>query len=279
MSRQNPTQLGVCSWSLKPASAEDLIVKLRQLGLSKLQLSLNPVSEGDPAWIAIGRLCKDAGVSIVSGMFHPLKQDYSTPASIRKTGGFVPDETWDGNWKIVEETAATAKKLGLRDVSTHVGFIPEDRKDPTYDKLLDRLARIADRFAKDGLVLLFETGQESADTLLAFLKALDRKNVGANFDPANMILYDMGEPVASLRKLMPWVRQCHLKDARKTTEPGKWGPEVPIGQGQVNWRGFFDVLNEHKYDGALVIERESGTSRMDDVRTGADYVRGLMAPK
>ena len=44
------------------------------------------------------------------------------------------------------------------------------------------------------------TGQETADTLWQFLHDLGRDNVGVNFDPANMILYDKGDPIASMKK-------------------------------------------------------------------------------
>ena len=40
--------------------------------------------------------------------------------------------------------------------------------------------------------------------------------MGVNFDPANMLLYDKGDPIEALRLLGPWVRQVHIKDARKT---------------------------------------------------------------
>ena len=37
-----------------------------------------------------------------------------------------------------------------------------------------------------------ETGQERAEILLEFLKDVDRKNLGINFDPANLIMYGQG---------------------------------------------------------------------------------------
>ena len=79
-----------------------------------------------------------------------------------------------------------------------------------------------------------ETGQEVADTMAVFLKKLDRANVGVNFDPANMILYDKGDPIAALNKLVPPDKQCHIKDAVRTKTPGTWGEEC---LGRARWTG------------------------------------------
>ena len=70
------------------------------------------------------------------------------------------------------------------------------------------------------MVLGLETGQETAVVLLQVLAKLARANVAVNFDPANMILYDKGNPIEALQVLGPWVRQVHIKDARKTRTPG-----------------------------------------------------------
>jgi sugar phosphate isomerase/epimerase len=93
-----------------------------------------------------------------------------------------------------------------------------------------------------------------------------------NFDPANMILYAKGDPIAALRMLGPWIRSLHIKDARRTKVPGTWGEEVPVGTGEVNWRAFFATLRELNYQGNFVIEREAGNQRVADVRTAKEVV-------
>ena len=99
--------------------------------------------------------------------------------------------------------------------------------------------------------------------------------MGVNFDPANMILYDKGDPVAALRTLGPWVKQCHLKDATRTKTPGAWGEEVRLGTGQVDWKGFFRALDAAGFKGDLCIEREAGTQRVADIRAAREYVEKL----
>jgi sugar phosphate isomerase/epimerase len=126
------------------------------------------------------------------------------------------------------------------------------------------------------MTLMFETGQETGQTLATFLDNLGRDNVAVNFDPANMILYDMGEPIASMKKLMPRIAQCHVKDAVGTKQPGTWGAEMPVGQGEVDWRVFLNVLSAGDFRGDLVIEREGGDNRDADVQTAVDHLTALM---
>ena len=47
------------------------------------------------------------------------------------------------------------------------------------------------------------------------LTELDHPNVGVNFDPANMILYGMGDPLEAIRVLASSVVQIHVKDATR----------------------------------------------------------------
>lgn len=268
-------RLAVCSWSLQPQKPQQLIDWLKQLEIPRIQLALDPIRTNPEVWGNIGTLCALNGIEIASGMVTTVGEDYSTIESIRRTGGIVPDATWKENWRNLETNAALAARLGIRLVTFHAGFLPHDENDPEFKKLRDRLRQVADLFAEYGLELGLETGQETAEDLNAFLEILERPNVGVNFDPANMILYDKGDPIEALRALGPWLKQCHIKDATKTKEPGTWGEEVAAGAGEVNWPAFFRTLREVGYAGFLCIEREAGNQRLQDILTGRKFVEGL----
>jgi sugar phosphate isomerase/epimerase len=171
-----------------------------------------------------------------------------------------------------QASAEIAKKIGLKLVTFHAGFLPHEASDPRFKTLLQRITLIADLFAAKGIELGFETGQETAETLGAFLQTLGRPNVGVNFDPANMILYDKGDPIAALAALGPWLKQCHIKDAIKTKVPGTWGEEVPVGAGEVDWRAFLRTLGKLGFEGDLAIEREAGEQRTTDIVTAKQYL-------
>jgi sugar phosphate isomerase/epimerase len=198
-------------------------------------------------------------------MFGCVGEDYATLETIRRTGGLAPDGTWEQNCKNIKATVGLAAGLGLKLVTFHAGFVAHQETDPNYAKLLNRLAEVAGLFAAANLALGLETGQETAPALAALLQKLRRANLGANFDPANMILYNQGDPIAALRVLAPWIRQVHIKDATRPKVPGTWGEEVAAGTGEVDWRAFFATLQQLNFAGNFVIEREAGTRRIADI--------------
>jgi len=275
MSNTLSSRLAVCSWSLQPPDPKTLIRQVLDIGIPRLQIALDPIRENPSAWGDTAKICADNGVSFASGMFGTIGEDYTTMDTIRRTGGVVPDQHWEGNWRNIQADAAIAAKLGIKVVTFHAGFLPHEESDPDFKKLLDRISKIADVFAAKGIDLGFETGQETAETLRTFLQKLNRPNVGVNFDPANMILYEKGNPIEALRTLGPWLKQCHLKDARKTKVPGQWGEEVVVGTGEVDWKAFFKVLDELKFTGNLCIEREAANQRAADIKTAKQFVESL----
>ncbi len=268
----SPPCIGVCSWSLRAGSPAELVQRLTQVGAGAVQIALDPLRAR--AWREDETLRELAGARIAlrSGMIGMEGEDYGSLESIRATGGVRPTQHWRANRTAAAENAALARRLGIRLVSFHAGFLPHERSDRERAVLIDRLRAIVDLFAAEDVLTAFETGQESAQTLLDVLNELDRPTAGVNFDPANMILYGMGDPVAALRLLAPHVRQIHIKDARKTRVAGTWGDEVPVGDGDVDWPAFFAVVRETNLTCDLMIEREAGDDRVGDIRLARERV-------
>jgi len=251
--------IGVCSWCI-PGDVADQGAALRRLGVSHVHLAVGPAAE-DPGYLPAVR---KQGWTVTSTMIGFPQEDYSTLERIRATGGIAPDEHWETNREIVVKAAATTAQLQVPYLSMHAGFI--DHADPAYARTFcDRLRELADVAAGQGIMLLLETGQESARDLKTFLTALNHDAVGINFDPANMILYNKGEPVEALRMLAPWVRHVHVKDAVRPATAGAWGREVPWSTGDVGAKVFLDALRDIGYEGALAIEREGGASQLADI--------------
>jgi sugar phosphate isomerase/epimerase len=268
-------RLAVCSWSLQPARPQDLIAKLVATGIRRVQLALDPLRDAPDVWRNTTELLRQKNIAIVSGMFGCVGEDYSTLDTIRLTGGIAPDATWPQNWKNIQVTTAQAQKFNLKLVTFHAGFLPHEENDPSFAKLKHRLIKVADAFQARGIALGLETGQETAAVLLDFLTKLNRPNVGVNFDPANMILYDKGNPIEALRTLGPYLLQVHIKDAVRTTTPGTWGDEVVAGMGEVDWPAFFATLKEIGFTGDLCIEREAGMNRVEDICAARELVEKL----
>lgn len=279
----------VCSWSIQPTSCEDLVTRMKDCGLSRVQLALGPLCEQSSNWHVKEIQSRFAAESfnIVSGMMAAVGEDYTSLETIKQTGGLLPDHHWEANKQLAIAHADVAKQLGLNLVTTHVGFLPHDTSSQSNrqlrERMIERIAEIATIFASQDIAIALETGQESAETLAGVLRELMQHQtssdlaapIGVNFDPANMILYGMGEPVHSLITLAPWVKQIHIKDATPSTNPklnGGWGTEVVAGTGAVDWNRFFQVVQERVPTVNLVIEREAGNNRIADVRTAAALI-------
>lgn len=258
--------IGVCSWSLQPESPAELVTSIQQVNVDCVQLALDPVRTGKWSLEETQILLDDAGICIRSGMMGMRGEDYSTLETIKNTGGVRLDQYWQENLAAAAENARIASELGIQLVTFHAGFIPNETSDPLLATMLERLRLVIDKFSEFKIKVAFETGQENADTLIEALQQLDRPGVGVNFDPANMILYAMGDPVQSLKKLVLYVAQIHIKDALPAKVPGTWGEEVVTGTGAVNWQAFFDVINNDMLSGCdLMIEREAGSNRIADI--------------
>lgn len=263
--------IGVCSWSLQTADADELVKRLGELELSHIQLAMGKI-EGEQVRASVGKL-REAGIKITAGMIGFAGEDYASIAIIRKTGGYLPDESWPARLAMSERVSKLGQELDVKKISTHIGFVPSSG-DPRYKVMVERVGQVADLFAAAGVDLLMETGQEPASELLQFLNDLSRKNVYVNFDPANMILYGAGDPIEAIQTLGRHIGHVHVKDATLSAQPAvNWGTEVPFGTGKVPHAAFLRTLKQAGYKGPLVIEREAGQSRMADVRTAIETLR------
>jgi sugar phosphate isomerase/epimerase len=243
--------------------------------LTNVQIGLDPIREAPAFWADCFKKLRDAGIEATTAMIGCVGEDYTTIESIHNTGGVVPDETWPKSFANMKLAAPIASAAGIQAITMHSGFIPSDQNDPIYKKVIGRIREVADLFAANGLRIALETGQESAPTLLNFFQDVDRGNVTINFDPANMLLYGSGDPIESLKLLLPHVRSCHIKDANRSPTPGVWGVEVPVGTGQVDWTAFFTTLKSANFNGPMMVEREAGEQRLMDICTARDFVKKI----
>lgn len=273
-----PLTIGVCSWSLQVTSVPELKGFMDRLGIDVVQIAC-----GDPhhaSWAegeAMPGAAKSAGFRMSGAMLGFAGEDYTTPQTIEKTGGFGDPATRTERIERFKWGLARTKALGLTDIMLHAGFIPEvgstERK-----PFLDTLATVGELARTQGITVAFETGQESASLLRRTLDDLKSPNLKVNFDPANMLLYDKDDPLRVLDLLAPDIRSVHVKDANRPTTKGTWGEEVPLGRGQTNTKQFVHALKKVGYRGALCIEREVGTQaeRFRDIEHGVRFLRDCL---
>ncbi len=270
-----PFCLGVCSWSLQVQSIPELSRLLDQLGINVVQIAC-----GDPhhaSWDEgddMPEAAKSSGIVMTSAMLGFPGEDYTSPETIRKTGGFGDPSLRAERLDRLQWALIRTKALGLNSLTLHAGFLPAV-DDPGRTSFLDTLTQAGRLAAAADVSLAFETGQETAELLRATLDELGSPNLKVNFDPANMLLYDMGDPIRAVEILAPDILSVHVKDARRPRAAGHWGEEVPLGQGEVNIIKFIDALKRNGFTGPLIVEREVGdqAARLRDVASGLAYLR------
>lgn len=278
--------LAVCSWSLRPHSPTHLVQQIRATGLSAVQLALDPLARGDWKEDETFHHLRRAGIRVVSAMLAPAGEDYSTLETIRATGGVRSESAWPATRKAAEQVADICARHTIGLCTFHAGHVPADA--PERADMIARLAEVCRSFHSRGVDVAFETGQETpADQqrvladLRSALGASDRR-VGLNFDPANIILYGVGDPVAAFDALKADVAQIHVKDALRTKAPGTWGTETPAGDGDVPWPAFLAAVHAAHPGIPLVIEREGGERRIADAIRARELLEatlpGSLAP-
>jgi len=262
--------ISVCSWSFRKG-IDEIGSVMTALGLEHINLAIAPALAPDgEAYI---EAVKRQNWIITAGMMNFDYEDYTTLETIKVTGGIAPDSHWPASAKAFAKAAKITSQLGSKYIMMHVGFL--DHSDKAYaKKFYDRVRTLGDSAGEAGVTLLMETGQETSEDLQRFVETLNHPNVLLNFDPANLILYNKDEPLTALRRLAPWIRHIHIKDAVRTTVTGNWGAEVVWGEGQVNSFAFLNTLKETGYNGAIAIEREAGELRVKDISSA---VRRLLA--
>ena len=233
---------------------------MAETGISHIHLALAPVFS--PAGKAYLDDIKRQGWQLTATMIGFPQEDYSTLESIKKTGGIVPDECWEYNKKLVFDAIDMTASLGAKYLEFHFGFI--DNKNSVFANHVKCLADVA---AKKNVVLLMETGQETAQTLAEFIEKLAHPSLAINFDPGNMILYGKGNPIEAVGLLGSWIKHVHVKDAVSSSAKNNWGTEVPWGSGVVKQEVFLAALERNGFSGALSIEREAGESQFEDIKT------------
>ncbi|MEM2027492.1 MAG: sugar phosphate isomerase/epimerase family protein [Candidatus Bathyarchaeia archaeon] len=245
--------------SLRRENLEEEIEKVNRYGFPTCQVACWDMNlyEHDVA-NSLKKLSSEYGVEITAvwaGL--PGKHVWNFidgPSTI----GLVPLETREVRVKALKKASDFTREVGVENIITHVGFIPENPRDPLYISLIDVLKDIARYCAGNGQFFLFETGQETPITLLRTIEDVGADNLGVNFDPANLLMYGKANPIDALDILGRYIRGVHAKDGEYPTNGRELGREKPLGEGRVNFPLLISKLKALGYSGAITIKREIG---------------------
>ena len=251
--------------------------RVKDMGIHTVQLS-SPSDELLKPWRAeeLRRTAEALGIEITTVFCGYSGESYADVPTIRRTVGLVNPELREVRVQRTFRISDFAKTLAVDRIAAHVGFIPDDERDPAYSGLVEVVRRIADHCAANDQSFCLETGQEPARTLFRFIKDVARPNIKVNFDPANMVLYGSDDPLEALELLAKYVVGVHCKDGKWPTKPSVLGHETPLGEGDVNIKAFIEKLKEIGYEGPLTIEREiAGEEQRRDILKAKEQLERL----
>jgi sugar phosphate isomerase/epimerase len=230
-------------------------------GFTSMQLRLNPDRLDDAAIAAIKDKIQRAGIYV---------------SSLAVDGNHIdpdPAARQQQNTKTIKSIELCGK-LGIPNIGGQSGQIKGQRLQPQVDEIV----RVYNEkyFAaceKNHVRILWEPyagGPNIATGPLGFealFKAFNNSpHVGLQFDPSHLVWQFM-DPVACAREFVDKIYDVHLKDTeilwhvlrRSGIQPVDnvrwWRFRIP-GYGSVDWKGFFSVLSEAGYSGAMNIENE-----------------------
>jgi sugar phosphate isomerase/epimerase len=269
-----PLSLGVIVPGDDPIASLD---KVRSLGLPTCQIMALPPPWRTPERVRqIQDALAERQITLTSMFCHFPGEVYTDIPTIQRVVGLVPRGTREERVRMALGISDHARDLGLDTIAAHIGFVPDDHRDPEYRELVAVMQRLCDHCAGNRQRFALETGQETAPALLRFIQDVGRENLGVNFDPANMLLYGSGEPIEALGLLGRYVMGAHAKDGTWPPRPGELGDEKPLGEGQVGIDRYVAKLKEIGYTGALTIEREiSGPQQIEDIRRAIRLLESL----
>ncbi len=262
-------------------SGADPLVSLERVtsfGMFTCQMSIPP----EEWWSRertelIRKKAREKEIKITSLICGFEDEDYQDIPTIKRTVGLVNPATRGKRVLRVLSYSDFALELEVEIIQAHIGFIPENTSGSNYKELVLALQKIADYCKENNQSFTLETGQEKALVLSKFIEDVNRLNLGVNFDPANMLLYDADDPIKALDILGKYVIGVHCKDGKRPERKGGLGKEYPLGEGDVGIEKFVDKLRKIGYTGHLTIEREiSGEKQIRDILKAKELLQKLV---
>jgi sugar phosphate isomerase/epimerase len=269
-------EVGVFLSSLAIPDTRKALAKAKELGIKVVQLGSPPddVLTG-PVQADFIQAVRESGIEVSALCVGYPGESYDDIPTVARTVGLTKPATVKDRMERTKRHSDLAQKMGIKLLTSHIGVIPEDTKSPAYAALVKAVREIADYLKARGQTFALETGQEAAAPMVQFIKAVGADNLKINFDPANMILYGSGEPIAAMEVLKKHIVHVHCKDGIWPKAAGKLGEEVPLGSGQVGIDRYVAKLKQIGYAGPLTIEREAGSDRIGDITAAKKLLESL----
>lgn len=197
------------------------------------------------------------------------------------TIGLVPAEGRDAKIATYKRMINFCRWAGVPAMHSHFGFIPEDMASQQYKDFISTMKGLACYAKERGVMIYFETGQETPTTLIRAITDIGTGNVFINCDVANLLLYGKANPTDAIRQFGPLVKDIHAKDGcyPSRENPYELGAEKPIPEGDVDFPAIVKILKAEGYKGALTIECELNDQNKGYLEKTRAYLEKLVNKK
>lgn len=170
---------------------------------------------------------------------------------------------------------------GSRNAANWAGPHKDNLTDETFDMIVEATRKIIDDVKPTRTFFCLETMPwaypDSADSYLALLKAIDRKQCAVHFDPVNLVCspqryFNNGALIRdAFKKLGPLMKSCHGKDIILSEKLTTHLDEIQPGLGGLDYAVFLNELAKLP-SVPLMLEH---LSNQDEYQKAADYVRSV----
>ena len=242
---------------------EKTFQKVLRLGISTCQICCTAedmVERLDPK--KIRQAAEDTGIEINS-FFLLFRGQVFNRIDGSSTMGFIPEKYRKHRLDLAKKFSDSVRDMGIKNIISHVGFIPNDPNDSLYIGFLPVMREFANHCKYNGQIFCFETGQELPSVLKRTIEDVGTGNLWVNLDPANLLLYGMAHPLDAVEILGEYVWGMHAKDGLWPNRNDPLGKEVPLGEGEVCFNLLIPKLKKKGFGGVINIEREIHGSQQE----------------
>ena len=156
------------------------------------------------------------------------------------------DENIEKNMDFLKRLIRQAKKFGVEIIE--IPFVDNSslKTDNDKNELIENLQGISPLIKENGIKIALETDLPPRE-LKKFVEEIDNSNILLNYDVGNStsLKYDIKE---EWELLSEYFISVHVKDREFH------GNTVPLGNGDVNFSLFFDLIKTKNYSGELIIQ-------------------------
>ncbi len=254
--------LGVVAdcFALPPKEA---MARAAEIGFRAAQLDAT-AGDLDPAGLSrtgrrhVVRHAAGLGLSLAAlgGVFR--RGDLSDPKGL--------DERIDKLTRIME----LARDIGAPAITVRAGAAAGGR-----ERAIEALRHLAARADVTGTVVAVEAAGVTPATVAEMLREVDSPLVCACYDPAEVAIHG-GDAIREMEALGDRIAVAHVRDAVAGHE-GRPGHETPFGQGQIDFREYFAMLEQGGRAAIPLLRRTDSQRPSEELAAAKSYMESLFS--